>query len=330
MSSVLWRSIQKENFTDWKKLANFLELNEEQRAQIYTHTKFPLNLPVRLAEKMVKGTLDDPILWQFLPLILEKVQAEGFAEDPVSDQSFRKTNKLLQKYQGRALLVTTGACAMNCRFCFRQNFEYATGDKLFEEELESMRQDPSLSEVILSGGDPLSLSNPILHHLFNHLDSIPHLKRLRFHTRFPIGIPERIDPDFLNMLEALRLQVIFVIHCNHPRELDKAVLEQLKKIQKLGIPVLSQTVLLKKVNDEAKTLKELFNLMVDHGIQPYYLHQLDKVAGAAHFEVEEEKGHALIEEIAAELPGYAIPRYVKEIPNRPCKTALHSVDGFKT
>lgn len=329
MGTSCWREIQKTNFRDLQKLADFLQLSEKDRTQIHKASKFVLNLPFRLAEKIQKGTLRDPILKQFLPHILETFEREGFDKDPVKDETFRKESKLLQKYKGRALLLTTSACAMNCRFCFRQNFDYTTKDQIFLNEIAALKKDTSLSEIILSGGDPLSLHNRTLQKLISELDSIPHLKRYRFHTRFPIGIPERIDSEFLNLLGSTRMQAIFVIHCNHPKELDETILKKLKEIQKLGIPVLSQTVLLKEVNDDAATLKELFTLMVDHGIQPYYLHQLDKLSGAQHFEVEEKKGHLLIEELSKELSGYAIPRYVREIPNRPSKTPLHSVQSFQ-
>jgi EF-P beta-lysylation protein EpmB len=233
-----------------------------------------------------------------------------------------KEKKLLQKYQGRSLLVTTKACVMNCRFCFRQNFDYEREDKTFKKELAYLKNDPSISEIILSGGDPLSLSNSHLSELFKELENIPHLKRLRFHTRFPLGIPERLDAELLGLLAGLRFQTVFVIHCNHPAELDETVLAKLKEVQKLGIPVLSQTVLLKNVNDRVEVLKELFERMVDFGIQPYYLHQLDPVEGAAHFEVSEDIGRNLIRELAGMLPGYAVPRYVKEIPNELSKSPL--------
>jgi EF-P beta-lysylation protein EpmB len=320
--AVSWRSIQKQNFTDWHILADFLELDENQRSHILIKTRFPLNLPFRLAKKIQKKSLNDPLLRQFLPMIEELKKVPGFVKDPVSDLTFKKEKKLLQKYQGRSLLVTTKACAMNCRFCFRQNFDYEKEDKSFKKELAHLKNNSSISEIILSGGDPLSLSNSHLAKLFKELEEIPHLKRLRFHTRFPIGIPERLDAELLGLLAGLRFQTVFIIHCNHPAELDETVLAKLKEVQKLGIPVLSQTVLLKNVNDRVEVLKELFERMVDFGIQPYYLHQLDPVEGAAHFEVSEDIGRNLIRELAGMLPGYAVPRYVKEIPNELSKSPL--------
>src|SRR3990167_3963712 len=216
----LWREIQKKNFTRVEPLADFLALAPSRRRQLLTGPRFPLNLPIRLAEKMEKDTLDDPIFRQFVPLQEETIPTPGFVSEPLQDQQFRNTPKLLQKYQGRALLLTTSACAMNCRFCFRQNFPYEKETLGFAEEIAYLQKDPTLSEVILSGGDPLSLSDELLQELFTSLDAIPHLQRIRFHTRFPLGIPERIDDSFLTVLAASSKQIFFTIHCNHPRELD--------------------------------------------------------------------------------------------------------------
>ena len=321
-SPLCWKAIQRKNFTNWKTLFQFLHLDERFSSQILTQPSFALNLPFRLAEKISKGTLEDPILKQFLPSILEKEITPNFILDPVSDVSFRKERKLLHKYQGRALLLCSSACAMNCRFCFRQNFGYEREKKGFDEEIAYIREDSSLSEVILSGGDPLSLSNEVLGDLIDKLSSIPHLKLLRFHTRFPIGIPERCDAGLLEVLAKTRLQVFFVIHCNHSRELDEDILAVLKEIQRGGATLLSQTVLLKGVNDDLPTLKELCEKLISGGIVPYYLHQLDRVKGVAHFEVDQEKGRSLVEQLAKELPGYAIPRYVQEIPGMAHKQSL--------
>ncbi len=271
---------------------------------------------------MEKGRLDDPLLRQFLPLVEEEVQNPLFVADPIADNAFRKSPKLLHKYHGRALLVCTSACAMHCRYCFRRHFDYETTDKFFQEELALIAEDSSLSEILLSGGDPLSLGEQHFNHLMESLCAIPHVKRIRLHTRFPMGIPERIDDALLSMLARCSKQVFFTIHCNHAREFDALILERLKEVQKLGIPVLTQTVLLRGVNDDACTLKELCELLVNNGIIPYYLHQLDRVQGAAHFEVSEEEGIALIKAIAAELPGYAVPKYVREVPHMPNKMPI--------
>lgn len=319
-ASPLWRKIQRENFTRISSLLQYLEIEDQK--QIWSDPRFVLNLPKRLAEKIQKNTLHDPILLQFVPLIDEKVTASGFVLDPVGDQGFCKTGKILQKYCGRALILTTSACAMHCRFCFRQNFPYETAVTLFEKEIEFLQKDASIEEVILSGGDPLSLSDQTLSSLFGALEKIPHIKRVRFHTRFPIGIPERIDESFLALLENCKKQIFFVIHCNHPLELDEDVQNCLKKIQKLGIPVLSQSVLLKGVNDQEEVLFELCQKLVNIGAIPYYLHLLDLVVGAQHFMVTDERAVTLIKYLQDHLSGYAIPKLVREVAGQKSKTRI--------
>lgn len=315
-----WRLIQKENFTKLEFLADYLELSLDVRKKILEKPSFPLNIPRRLSAKIEKNTLNDPILRQFIPLEEEALSVPGFIADPVQDQTFRKTKKILHKYQGRALLITTSACAMHCRFCFRQNFPYETKLKDFEEEIDYIRKNSSLSEIILSGGDPLSLSDEILQELLVELNAIPHLRRIRFHTRFPIGIPERIDEAFLHLLSSSKKQIFFVIHCNHPKELDQDVIEALRKIHQLGIPVLNQSVLLKGVNDREATLLELSETLVNAGIIPYYLHQLDPVAGAAHFSLPPSRGPELICHLKKHMSGYGVPLLVKEEPGHFSKT----------
>jgi len=318
----LWQTILRQNITCVNQLADFLELSLEQKAQLVQHPTFALNIPLRLVQKMQKGTLEDPLFKQFVPLQKEQEYHSLFIADPVCDESFRKGKKLLHKYEGRALLLCTSACAMHCRYCFRQNFNYETEDKLFEKELAWLKQDLAIHEVILSGGDPLSLSSRRLASILLTLAEFSHIRRIRFHTRFPIGIPERIDQEFLDLIAQLPQQVYFVIHCNHPHELDQDIFKHLKPLQKLGCILLNQSVLLKGVNDDPQTLKLLCETLVNEGILPYYLHQLDRVNGAAHFEVTQERGRQLIKEIAQSLSGYAIPKYVQEIAGEPYKTPL--------
>ena len=210
---------------------------------------------------------------------------------------------------------------MHCRYCFRQHYPYAAAYD-YSKELDLIRQDSSIKEIILSGGDPLSLSDHNLGKLISALESIPHLERLRFHSRFPIGIPERITPQLLQKFEGSRLKIWFVIHCNHHLELDEEVLQALSKITTLGIPVLNQGVLLKGVNDNSDTLIKLSETLINHGLIPYYLHQLDKVQGASHFEVSIEKGKSLIKEMRRQLPGFAVPRYVQDTNDRAHKTLI--------
>jgi EF-P beta-lysylation protein EpmB len=318
----LWRQIQRNNFTRIDQLLDYLQLSLELRQKILKKPRFALNLPQRLAAKIRKNTLDDPLLRQFVPLEDELNITPGFHSDPVQDCASQKTKKLLHKYQGRALLVTTSACAMHCRYCFRQNFPYETEQKNFESEISYIEQDSTISEIILSGGDPLSLSDGALANLFRSLNAIPHLKRIRFHTRFPIGIPERIDNSFLDILAGSSKQIIFIVHANHPLELDAEVLTALKKIQRLGIPVLNQSVLLKGVNDDEKTLLALSEALVSGGVIPYYLHTLDPVQGAAHFDLPETRGPELIRYLQENLSGFGVPRLAREEPGKPSKTFI--------
>ena len=318
----LWRKVLRQNFTSVQELAAFLEISH-LLDKLHLKPEFILNLPRRLATKIEKGTLTDPLFLQFVPLQRETEIHPGFCEDPVHDAQFVKEGSLLQKYRARVLLITTSACAMHCRYCFRKNFEYETKERSFTKELDSIRNDPSIEEVILSGGDPLSLGDKELEKLLKELEKIPHIQRIRFHTRFPMGIPERIDASFLSLLENVHKQCIFVIHANHPREFDADIWHALKKLQRLGIPLLCQTVLLRGVNDQVAVAQELFSLLVNHGVMPYYLHQLDRVQGASHFEVSKEEGLQIINTLQTSLPGYAIPRYVQELPGKEGKISLN-------
>lgn len=320
-SVASWRKVLRTNITQKSDLVSYLELSETQAERIAPSRNFPLHLPRRLARKMGKGTLDDPLLRQYVPLLEERVDTKGFVQDPVGDGQSCVTDRLLHKYEGRALLLCTGACAMHCRYCFRQHYDYPASGP-FDAEVEAIAADSSIKEVIVSGGDPLSLGNAVIGQLMERLQSIPHLRRLRFHTRFPIGIPERIDAALLGLLEACSLAVYFVIHSNHWLELDEDVLEALGQVRDTGASLLCQSVLLRGVNDNLDTLQKLCLTLVDHHIQPYYLHQLDRAQGTAHFEVDQEKGTCLIEALRQQLPGYAIPQFVREVAGQPSKTPL--------
>ena len=314
----LWRQIQRENFTRIPPFLDFLELSDLNRKRVLSSPNFPLNLPRRLAAKMEKDTLDDPIFRQFVPLVDETIDKPGFVAEPLQDSSFRKSKKLLQKYKGRALIVTTSSCAMNCRFCFRQNFPYEKETPGFEEEIALLSKDPTLSEVILSGGDPLSLSDETLASLCIAIDSIPHIKRIRFHSRFPIGIPERINETLLSIFKNSSKQIFFVVHCNHPKELDPDVVASLRKIALLGIPLLNQSVLLKGVNDDPQVLLQLSESLINAGVIPYYLHEHDRVSGTSHF--ASPRGPELIRSLQESISGFGVPRLVREQPGYPSKT----------
>lgn len=318
---MTWKHIQKTNFTSIQRLADFLQFSQRNRDILLAKKEFPLNVPLRLAKKMQKNTLEDPLFKQYVTTSRELIREKGYWSDPVQDKQFCKTPKLLQKYRGRALLICTQACAMHCRFCFRQNFSYAPLQSQFDREIAYIAGDPTIKEIILSGGDPLSLSDAYLEDLCKRLSAISHVQIIRFHTRFLIGIPERITDGLLSKLPK-NIQIYFAIHINHPLELDADVVKACKKLQSEGIQLLSQTVLLREINDSIPTLEELFFSLARIGVIPYYLHQLDPVVGASHFFVEKEKGIALIKELQKGLPGYAVPKYVEEIPWRFHKTTI--------
>jgi EF-P beta-lysylation protein EpmB len=232
---------------------------------------------------------------------------------------------MLQKYQGRALLVTTGACAVHCRYCFRRHFPYADSNPLasqWQQTIEQIQHDQSINEVILSGGDPLSLSDDKLSRLVEDLSAIPHLKRLRIHTRLPVVLPERIDERLLAWLQRCPLKVVMVIHANHANEIDNEAEQALASLQKAGCQLLNQAVLLKGVNDSAAALVALSERLSEVDVMPYYLHLLDKVAGAQHFDVPEQEALELIAAIRTQLPGYLVPRLVREIQGEASKTVI--------
>jgi EF-P beta-lysylation protein EpmB len=287
--------------------------------------QFPLRVPQSYVNKMRYGDKHDPLLRQVFPLIDEAYEVEGYHQDPVGDHLAVTSPGMLQKYQGRALLVTTGACAVHCRYCFRRHFPYADSNPLasqWQQTVDQIKNDQSINEVILSGGDPLSLSDDKLARLVDELSAIPHLKRLRIHTRLPVVLPERIDARLLAWVQGCPLKVVMVIHANHANEIDHEAEQALLALQQAGCQLLNQAVLLKGVNDSAEALVNLSERLSDVNVLPYYLHLLDKVAGAQHFDVPEAEAVELIEAIRAQLPGYLVPRLVREIQGEASKTLI--------
>jgi EF-P beta-lysylation protein EpmB len=267
----------------------------------------------------------DPLLRQVLPIDAESITATGFTADPVGDHAAELRPGLIHKYQGRVLMVTTGACAVHCRYCFRRHFPYEEAPKslaAWEPAFQAIAEDSTISEVILSGGDPLTLVDPLLARLADRLAEIPHVRRLRVHTRLPIVIPQRVTDELLAWLCGTRLTPIMVVHANHPAEIDSTVATELSRLVEAGIPVLNQAVLLRSVNDDVAVLAELCERLVNLRVMPYYLHQLDRVAGAAHFEVPLQRGRELMAQLQSRLPGYAVPRYVQEIAGEEHKIPL--------
>jgi EF-P beta-lysylation protein EpmB len=271
---------------------------------------------------MEKGNNKDPLFLQCVPRSDEELFSKGFCTDPLAEKHSKQSCSVIQKYEGRALLLTSAACCMNCRFCFRRHTVHQQLDLSFSSELHWLQENTTISEVILSGGDPLCLPTKSISSLLQRLEAIDHIHRVRIHTRFPIGIPERLDQELLNCFSTFTKQLIFVVHINHPRELDTDVIQALRSVLKLGIPVLTQTVLLKDINDDTATLQLLFEKIGNSGFIPYYLHQLDRVQGAHHFEVALEKGKRLVKELHKILPGYLLPRYAMEIPKEAGKRII--------
>jgi EF-P beta-lysylation protein EpmB len=295
---------------------------------------FPLRVPRGYVARMRRGDPRDPLLLQVLPVAREAAPAQGFGPDPLVEARATPTPGILHKYRGRLLWLVTGACAIHCRYCFRRHFPYAE-HRLDEAgraaALAYLGQDPTLHEVILSGGDPLAASDDKLAELAAELAAIPHLRRLRLHTRLPVVLPERVDRPLLAWLAGSRLAPVVVVHANHPREIDQAVAAALRRLRDAGVTVLNQTVLLRGINDQVATLAELSERLFAAGTLPYYLHLLDAVAGAAHFDVPEAEGRALAAGLAARLPGYLVPRLVREVPGAPAKTPIPlelTVDPF--
>lgn len=285
---------------------------------------FRLLVPQGFAALMDKGNPRDPLLRQVLPLGEELAEQAGFLPDPVGDGAAVRAPGLLRKYRGRALLVATAACAIHCRYCFRRHWRGASVATARNRALAvtHLTADPSIAEVILSGGDPLMLDDPALADLIRHLEAIPHLNRLRLHTRLPVVLPSRVTPELCRIIAGGRLTALVVIHANHARELGEEARVALRRLRAAGIGLLNQAVLLRGVNDCADALADLSEALFASGVLPYYLHLLDKVTGAAHFEVAPTAARALMEELRTGLPGYLVPRLVREEAGRPYKTPL--------
>ena len=271
---------------------------------------------------MRHGDPDDPLLRQVLPLDDEDRPVPGFGLDAVGDLAARGGAGVLHKYEGRALLVATGSCAVHCRYCFRRHFPYgeetaAAGQ--WRESLDYLAADPSITEVLLSGGDPLSLSTAKLAEFTDGLARLPHVRRLRLHTRLPVVLPERVDAELLAWLSRLPQKVVVVIHANHANEIDAPVAAAVAALRGTGALVLNQAVLLRGVNDSVAALADLSERLFEAGVLPYYLHLLDRVAGSAHFEVPADEARQLHEALSAGLPGYLVPRLVREVAGAPAK-----------
>lgn len=321
-----WQMLWREAVRDPRELLELLGL-PHLAAQISDQAaaQFPLRVPLGFVAKMRHGDADDPLLRQVLPVIEEDQLAEGFSFDAVGDAAAKGGTGVIHKYHARALLITTGSCAVHCRYCFRRHFPYAeetAASQHWSEAIAYLKSDPSITELILSGGDPLSLATGKLKELTDQLASVPHIKRLRIHTRLPVVLPERIDDELLGWLKGLSWPLAMVIHANHANELGPDVAEAVSKLRHLNITLMNQAVFLNGVNDSIGEQIRLSEQLFQIGVLPYYLHQLDKVQGAAHFQIEDQKARQIHAAMAKALPGYLVPKLVREISGEPSKTPL--------
>ena len=323
---VRWQKALREAVRDPRELLDLLGLDRlAPRLSDEAMVQFPLRVPRGFVARMRRGDPRDPLLRQVLPLDDEMRPMPGFGLDAVGDGAAKTAPGVIQKYRGRALLVATGSCAIHCRYCFRRHFPYAEETAArdgWRDAVDLIRRDASIEEVLLSGGDPLSLSNGKLAELTGALADIPHLRRLRIHSRLPIVVPERVDDGLMGWLTALPWPVTLVVHANHANEFDGTVDAALGRLRAAGVHLLNQAVLLRGVNDSVDALAALSERGFRAGVLPYYLHQLDRVAGVAHFEVDDAHARALHAGLAARLSGYLVPRLVREIPGDTGKRPL--------
>jgi len=320
-----WQQLLSQGIRSSEELLAHLEIDPAKLKIQPPGGDFPLRVPRGFANRMARGDSRDPLLLQVLPTAAESVQSPGYQRDPLGELHAMPAPGLLHKYRGRALLTVTGACAIHCRYCFRRHFPYSDANPVndnLQYSLDYLRQQTDIHEIILSGGDPLTLSDARLQSLTEKLATIPHLHTLRIHTRLPVVLPERVDTGLLAWIDQQSLRVVIVVHCNHPNEIDPSVMTALQQLRSAGATLLNQAVLLHGVNDDSATLIRLSEALFAAGVLPYYLHQLDKVQGAAHFAVSQEAARDLLAALRASLPGYLVPRLVRDIPGQHSKTLL--------
>jgi len=309
-----------------EELLELLQLDPALPGLNYAQAKqFPLRVPRGFVARMRRGDPRDPLFLQVWPSTAELLEVPGYSFDAVGDLERLKDGGIIHKYQGRALLITTGACGVHCRYCFRRHFPYSealASRNHWQAALAQLAADPSINEVILSGGDPLSLSDDKLATLAEGLTKIPHIRRLRIHTRQPVVLPERVDASLLGWLQTIPLQKVMVVHINHPNEVDERVREALLELRKCGITLLNQSVLLNGINDTPQVLGELSDTLFASGVLPYYLHILDRTHGTAHFDVDEPTAQSLLQALNAKLPGFLVPRLVRERAGAPGKVPI--------
>jgi len=323
-----WQQILANTINNTAELCSFLDLEDKLDSLPEDHPllqQFPLRVPAPYLGRIERGNLRDPLLLQVFPGASEADAAPGYHPDPLEEAASNPEPGVLHKYQGRALLLVTSSCAIHCRYCFRRHFPYnenLPGRQHWKQSLAYIKEDTSISEVIFSGGDPLTLPDTYLEWFLEELSNFEHIKRIRLHTRLPIMIPQRITSSLVRILANPRFQTILVVHCNHAQEFDSAVDHACQLLKQAGITLLNQSVLLSGINDSATALINLSQRLFEAGILPYYLHMLDKVTGAAHFEVDEAAAIELMRALQNALPGYLVPKLVRELPGEAAKTPV--------
>jgi EF-P beta-lysylation protein EpmB len=324
-----WQQLLSESITSPEELLRHLELPPEQwlHGAQAGHKLFPVRVPEPFLSRMRKGDPADPLLRQILPLHEETLSMPGYLSDPLAEDGAIQTTGLIRKYRSRALLMVTGQCAVNCRYCFRRHFPYeeqrlSPSDR--QHVIDTLSDSPEINEVIFSGGDPLAVNDRLLAQWATAISAIPHIKRLRIHTRLPVVIPQRVCDSLLKWLSGLRIKTIIVVHINHPAEIDDSVRSALSCLHSAGATLLNQSVILSGVNDSADVLEQLSEALFDAGVLPYYLHAFDPVQGAHHFDVKDETAKVLIRELLTRLPGFLVPKLVREVPGKESKTPVDS------
>jgi len=316
-----WSHALQNAIGDVRTLLTRLELPADD---VDLEPRFPVRVPEPFLARMRVGDRRDPLLLQMLPLAAENRIVAGYVADPLEERRATRAPGLIQKYAGRALLIAAPSCAVHCRYCFRRDFPYADHRQgVAFPQLVEIARDASITEVILSGGDPLMLNDATLASLIARIDAIEHVARLRIHTRLPIVIPRRVTALLLDRLSSTRAAVAVVLHVNHANEIAGELPDALAALRGAGVALLNQSVLLRGVNDDVDSLVALSERLFAHGVLPYYLHLPDAVAGTAHFHVSAEDGRALIEQVARRLPGYLVPRLAREIPGLPYKEIIN-------
>lgn len=323
-----WQSAIKQFITCPKTLLKRLNICEEQLA-IGFYPDFPMRVSESFVSKMQLGDPKDPLLLQVLSLKQEGLHSEGFSCDPLQEKQFNPVPGLLHKFQSRVLITATQACPVHCRFCFRRHFAYANNrisPAHWQEILHYITAHSSIEEIIFSGGDPLMLTDKHLSTLLDDLNKLSQIKSIRFHTRMPVMVPERIDAGFLKIIKRLQKKIVLVYHINHPNEICQSIAAGAKALRDLGCLILNQGVILKNINDDVEILKSLSWRLFEANILPYYLHSLDSVQGAAHFAVPISTALELEQQLSPQLPGYLLPKFVKEVPGKPAKMVLRNIE----